>query len=46
VPCITTLTGAGAAVAAIHSIRETQSAERQVRALQDFHGNASARLAP
>ena len=45
VPCITTLTGAAAAVSAIRSIRETQSAERQVRALQDYHSAASARLA-
>jgi carbamoyl-phosphate synthase large subunit len=41
VPCITTLTGAAAAVSAIRSIRETQSAERQVRALQDYHASPS-----
>ena len=43
VPCITTLTGAAAAVSAIRSIRETRTAPRQVRALQDYHGAASAR---
>ena len=40
IPCITTLTGAAAAVAAIRSLREE---DIQVRSLQEYHAQAAAR---
>ena len=39
VPCITTLTGAAAAVSGIKALRER---ELTVRALQDYHAKSAA----
>ena len=43
VPCITTLTGASAAVAAIRAMR---GHEPGVRALQDYHADLAIQTAP
>jgi|GEM_PF-5345883 len=40
VPCVTTLTGAIATVAAIRALREE---ELQVRSLQDYHAQAASK---
>jgi carbamoyl-phosphate synthase large subunit len=40
VPCVTTMTGAIAIVAAIHALREE---ELQVRSLQDYHAQAASK---
>ena len=40
VPCITTLTGAKATVAAIRALRDD---ELEVRSLQDYHAQAASK---